>query len=558
VYKLNMATIRRVKVGKYTYWQIVESRRVNGKPRPVVLKHLGTAEQLLYKLNEGPLEQKIRSASHGAVYLLFKTAEELGLASTFCRYFSSQKRDGLMVGQSLLFAAIHRAVHPGSKRSFSWWARQTTLPEIGRFDPAKLTSQHFWDQMNTVTDEQLEAVEKEITAKMMDKGLISPKLLFYDLTNFYTYIDSNNGRSTIAQRGRNKQKRHDLRQFGLAQVVTKEFLIPVLAEVYEGNTTDSTMFIPFITRLREKLSELNINIEELTIVFDKGSNTKKNFAELDKLQIPYVASLTPTYHEDLLKIDVSRYRPVIIGEQELFCYRTKKQVWGKERTIVMYLSEKLRQGQLNGLKQALEKKYTELTKLKKKLNAPRARKKKREDIEAKIKNILKGERGDSLIRFSITEISEGHFDIDWEIDDANYRWVTENIFGKKILVTGRDNWADEDIIKACFGQSSIERVFKHFKNPYHHAVHPQFHWTDQKVKVHTFICLSALLLSQVLWKKAREAGYNFSIETMIDKLTEVRKVELVTLTGLKGKPAKETRLEDIEPGLLKLYQELDK
>ena len=91
-------------------------------------------------------------------------------------------------------------------------------------------------------------------------------------------------------------------------------------------------------------------------------------------------------------------------------------------------------------------------------------------------------------------------------------------------------------------------MFKHFKNPYHHAVQPQFH----------FICLSALLLSQALWKKAREAGYNFSIETMIDKLTEVRKVELITLTGLKGKPAKETRLEDIETGLLKLYQELDK
>lgn len=105
--------------------------------------------------------------------------------------------------------------------------------------------------MDTVTDQQLETVEKEITAKMVDKGLISPKLLFYDLTNFYTYIDPGNERSKIAQRGRNKQKRHDLRQFGLAQVATKEFLIPVLSEVYEGNKPDKSMFIPFITRLRK-------------------------------------------------------------------------------------------------------------------------------------------------------------------------------------------------------------------------------------------------------------------------------------------------------------------
>ncbi len=551
-----MATIRKTKVGKYTYWQIIESKRVNGKPRPVVLKHLGTAEQLLYKLSEGPLEQKIRSASHGAVYLLFKTAEEMGIMSTFCRHLSSQKRDGLQVGESLLFAAIHRAIRPGSKRSFAWWAKQTTLPEIGGFNPAKLTSQHFWDQMDTVKDEQLEKVEKEITLQMVDKGLISAKLLFYDLTNFYTYIDSGNGRSNLAQRGKNKQKRNDLRQFGLAQVVTKEFLIPVLSEVYEGNKQDKELFIPFITRLRNNLFELNVNIEELTIIFDKGSNTKRNFAELDDLELAYVASLTPTHHKDLLKIPVSCYRSVKVGEQELLCYRTKKQVWGKKRTIVIYLSEKLRRGQLNGLSQALAKKHAQLIELKQKLNAPRAKKRKREALEAEIKNILKGERGNLLLHFFITEISEGHFDIDWELDLDNYRWVTEDLFGKKILVTGRDSWSEEEIIAAYFGQSNIERVFKQFKNPYHHAVHPQFHWTDQKVKVHTFICLTGLLLSQALWKKAQEAGYSFSIETMIDQLTEVRQAEIVTLTGLKGKPAKEIRLEEMEPAVLKLYQEL--
>ena len=558
LYKLNMATLRKTKVGKYAYWQIVESKRVEGKPRPVVLMHLGTADQLLYKLKEGPVKKTVRSASHGAVWLLFKAAEELGIKDTFSRLFGTQVRDGLLVGQSLLLAAIHRAVRPGSKKSFSQWAKQTTLPEIARFNPEELTSQHFWDQMDTVTEEQIKAVETEITEKMIDRGLISTKLLFYDLTNFFTYINTENKRSQLAQRGRNKQKRHDLRQFGLAQVVTKEFLIPVFSEVYEGNKTDKTLFIPFITRLRRKLSELNLSIEELTLVFDKGSNTKYNFAELDKHQLPYVASLTSSYHEDLLKIDFSHYRPVIVGENELFCYMTTKQIWGKERTVVIYLSEKLRRGQLRGLKVALQKKNEQLQELKQKLNAPRARKKKREDIEAKVKDILKGERGELLIRVSIDEKSEGYFDIDWEIDSENYRFVTENIFGKKILVTGRDEWSEEEIIKAYFGQSNIERVFKNFKNPYHHAVHPQFHWTDQKVKVHTFICLTGLLLSQVIWKKAREAGYNYSIETLLDKLAEVRQAEIVSLTGFKGKPSKEVQLEEMEPELLELYQNMDK
>jgi len=547
-----MATIRKQRVGKYTYWQIVESKRIDGKPRPVVLAHLGTAEQLLYKLKEGPLKKKIRSASHGAVYLFYKTAEELDLLNIFEKHFSSQERDGLKAGKSLLLAAIHRAIKPGSKRAFADWAGQTTLPDLFGFDPKKLTSQHFWEQMDTVTEKELEATEKALTLKLIEKGLFSPQLLFYDLTNFFTYIGSANDRSELAKRGRNKQKRHDLRQFGLAQVVTKDFLIPVFSEVYEGNKTDRELFIPFLTRLREKLAELNISIEEITIVFDKGSNSKDNFAELDEKEIPYVASLTPSYHEDLLNIPLSSYE----AAGKLLCYRTRKKIWGKERTVVLYVSEKLLKGQLCGLNQALEQKYKLLKELKEKLNNPRARRKQKEDVEKKVKEILQGERGPELIKVSVLEKESGRFDLEWELDQSFYQWVTENLFGKKILVTCRDEWSTEEIISAYHGQSHIERVFRHFKNPYHNSVHPQYHWTDQKIKVHTFICITGLLLSQVLLKKARDLGYAVSVETLIDMLTKVRKAEIVTISGLKGKPARESQLEEMEPELKKMYEDL--
>ena len=42
-----MATLQKKTSRGRPYWQIGESRRVNGKPRPIVLLHLGTAEQLL-------------------------------------------------------------------------------------------------------------------------------------------------------------------------------------------------------------------------------------------------------------------------------------------------------------------------------------------------------------------------------------------------------------------------------------------------------------------------------------------------------------------------------
>jgi hypothetical protein len=92
---------------------------VDGKLRPFVLAHLGTAEQLLYKLKGEPLEKKICSVSHGAVQLFYITALQLDLVSIF--------RDGLKVGKSLLLAAFHRAIKPCSKRAFADWAKRVYI-----------------------------------------------------------------------------------------------------------------------------------------------------------------------------------------------------------------------------------------------------------------------------------------------------------------------------------------------------------------------------------------------------------------------------------------------
>lgn len=59
--------------------------------------------------------------------------------------------------------------------------------------------------------------------------------------------------------------------------------------------------------------------------------------------------------EDLLNVPLSSYHRVQVNDQEILCYRAKKEVWGKTRTIVVFLSEKPRQGQLQGLKQAIGK-----------------------------------------------------------------------------------------------------------------------------------------------------------------------------------------------------------
>jgi len=62
------------------------------------------------------------------------------------------------VGESLLLAAIHRAIEPGNKRAFSAWAKQATLPEIAGFNPEKLDSQHLLIEVDIKATSMLKEV----------------------------------------------------------------------------------------------------------------------------------------------------------------------------------------------------------------------------------------------------------------------------------------------------------------------------------------------------------------------------------------------------------------
>ena len=88
-----MATLQKKKSRGKTYWQIVESRRVNGKPRPIVLMHLGTAEKLLHRLQQGvgkPI--KARVLQFGALAALWNIAQELQIVETIDRHVWSLRR----------------------------------------------------------------------------------------------------------------------------------------------------------------------------------------------------------------------------------------------------------------------------------------------------------------------------------------------------------------------------------------------------------------------------------------------------------------------------------
>jgi len=78
------------------------------------------------------------------------------------------------------------------------------------------------------------------------------------------------------------------------------------------------------------------------------------------------------------------------------------------------------------------------------------------------------------------------------------RAVGNELYGKRFLITDRNEWSDEQILLAIGVRVKSRRRSAKLKATSTLAVRPQYHWTDQKICVHTFCCLLALLLGRVI------------------------------------------------------------
>jgi transposase len=555
-----MASLQRSRVNGTTYWRIVESRRVNGKPRAIPILQLGTADALLARLTTAGAAGgiRVRSFEHGAVAACMAIAERLRLAEIIDRHVGPSTSNP-SVGTALVLAACNRAIQPRSKRGWARWAASTSLAQlVPGLKTKRLTSQFFWDQMHRIPVEALEAIERDVTAAVVQDLGIVLDTLFYDTTNFFTYIDSTNAHCDLPQRGHSKQKRSDCRLMGLALLVSRDGQIPLCSQLYPGNRVDVTEFPTALTLIRKRLADLSLNLKDVTLVYDRGNLSRKNQALIDQDAVGYVSALVPFQHRELMEIPVQSYEtltgPVLAGVRVL---RRVETIWGRKRTVVMYISEGLREGQRRGLDQALAKAVRRLTAWQDSLGKAHSGARSMRTAERHIERILSAQFLKQVLHITYDPKRSGAERLSWSIDQAQYDHLYQEYFGKRILITNRDAWSSAEIILAYRGQSRVENTFRQMKDDEHGALRPQFHWTDQKLQVHAFICLMALLMARVIEHAARKQGRQQSISSLVDELETIRlAMVLVPAVTKKGRPRCEWQLEVAEPGSLRFFQSL--
>ncbi len=541
-----MASLQKYSTGGQTYWRIVESYRDNGRPKIRVIKHLGTVANILAVVEGQERDLRVRSTSHGNVLSLLAIAEELQVASEINKELASRNlagvpmSKGITPGQTCVLIAIGRACHPTSKMGWAGWARTTSLPETQRLSLNALTSQFFWDQMDLIPTDALPAIEARLAGRAVKQRADPLDLLLYDATNFYTFIASENDRCDLPQRGKNKQKRADLRQIGLALLVSRQNKLPLWHQIYRGNQTDVSLFPDVLTCLRARIAELASDVSAVTVVYDRGNNASKaNQTLVDNSDFHYVAALTPTNHRKLVSEANDAFEQVEIRPKESIpAWRAKRTIWGAERTVVVHVSERLRAGQIRGLWQHLDKRSKRLRELSDILLSPTARRRDQETLQNQVTRLCAGQHISTVLKTSLQEQEPGRFSLNWWLDEQAYDELINCHFGRRILITDQHDWSTAQIVLAYRGQSDVEDTFRTMKDPFHLAFRPQHHWTDQKIEVHGFCCVLAYLLVRLLHTRVVEAtSFRGSIRSLMDLLGQVRRATVLEKTpGKPGRP----------------------
>ncbi len=532
--------------GKHTYYYLVESARVDGKPRIVSQEYLGTAEEVMAKLAGGGAGEPVRSQHKrfGDLAAVWSMLQRLGVAEVIDTVVPRRADAAVSVGTYIALATANRVVAPCSKLAFADWWATTAGPRWVKTPAGALDHRRFWDAMDHLDTEALRRIETELGRRMVTEFGLDLCGLVLDMTNFATYIDSANDRAPIAQRGKAKQKRVDLRLVGLALVVTRDGGVPVVSHAYPGDRPDVTQFPTVIEELVTRYRQLTSSVESLTVVYDAGQNSADNHALIEESGLGFVGSLPPSHHPDLLAIPRKTYVGVDADRYpDLSCVDTEVTALGVTRRAVLTHSATLHAAQSRGFDQTLATARQRLTELQTRLARGKTRRD-RDAVEADIAAILTPRWVNEILTVTLTGEKPSEFRLTFRTDHNARKRLEDRIFGKRILFTNRTQWSVAEVVAAYRSQSEVEAGFRQQKDPHVVSFGPMHHWTDQKIRVHVFYSVLALTVAHLMRRHAHQAGLHMSVRELLHELAGIQETVLLYHDGGKGRPRARRMLTD--------------
>ena len=186
------------------------------------------------------------SRSHGQVQAIIVAMQRLGFASLIAAK-PGRERD------LVLAMVAARILAPSPKLATTRWWHTTTLAEV--CGVAEASEDDLYAAMDWLLQRQ-ERIQKKLAARHLHAG----GLVLYDLSS--SYFEGTT--CPLAKRGYSRDGKHGTLQVNYG-LLTDARGCPVAVSVHEGNTADSTTFMPEVQRLRQ-----DFGIERMVMVGDRG------------------------------------------------------------------------------------------------------------------------------------------------------------------------------------------------------------------------------------------------------------------------------------------------
>jgi len=516
---------REKKVGANSYLQLVENKRVNGKPKQRVLATIGRMDRIE---EDGGLEAIVRSAARFSRKLIVLTAHEKGETTiaatkrigaglifgrlweeTGCREVLRDllrgRKFGFDVERAVFLTVLHRLMESGSDLRCDRWR------EDQRIDGADgIELHHVYRAMAWLGEELAEAEQEgatpftpRCTKDLIEEALFlrrrdlfsSLSMVFFDTTSIYF---EGEGGETLGERGHSKDHRPDLKQMVVGAVLDNQGR-PICCELWPGNTADVTTLIPVVDRFRKRFG-----IERICIVADRGMTSRQTIEDLTSEGRGWDFILGARMRR------VNEVRRDVLSRAGRYRIVTPPRVKKKDPSPL-----KVKDVRID------DRRYVVCH------NEDQARKD-REDREAILsgleEKLRRGER--SLVgnkgyrKFLKKKDQEGRsFEIDRDkiAEEARYD-------GKWVLRTSIENLDAAEVALKYKQLLMVESLFRSAKSLL--ETRPVYHKCDETIRGHVFCSFLALVLKKALEDRLEEKGVDAPWASLLQDLDRLEEVEI--------------------------------
>ena len=397
---------------------------------------------------------------YGASSMFYNLAKKIGLDKLIYSRNKSWVR-------SILALIIGKIIFQGSKLALSKLHEISCLWEIcGIRDTEIDADKHCYDAMDELLERQ-KLIQKKLAAKHLTEGSV----ILYDITS--SYLEGEYEDSEIVKFGYNRDKKRGKKQIVIALVCTKDGC-PVAVEVFKGNTTDCSTVGSKINEIKS-----DYGISNFVFVGDRGMLTQKNIDESGDIY-----TVTALTHAAMKKLCEEKD-----VQLSLFDEKTTVEVILPEEPQVRYgLCKNPSKAQKDA------KTRSELIKKTEYLLAEIAVPKKRTDEKTLATRAVK-----VFYKYK----TEKYFS--WRIEDMKI------VYSRKLEVIASEEKYDglyvirsnvssdimniSEVVETYKSLMNIEQAFRSMKTV-ELEIRPIYHYTDDRIKAHVFLCMLSYYL---LW-----------------------------------------------------------